>query len=470
VRLRLSVGHVTSAQRRVLLVAILASFVSFLDGSVVNVALPAISSELAGGSIGGLALQQWVVDAYFITLGSLILVAGSLSDVHGRRRVMWWGLIGFLVTSLLCALAPTGIFLIIARGLQGVAGALLVPSSLAMIISAFSGESQGKAIGTWTAWTGTALIAGPLLGGIFVDTLSWRWVFGINVLPIAVTLWIMRAIEEGEVVAGRRVDIRGAILAGIGLAGPVFALIEQSRFGMASPVVWGPLVVGLVALALFFAWERRAPDPMLPLRLFRIRNFSAGNIATAAIYGALAFGGFAVTLFVQQVAGYKATAAGLALLPVTLILLVLSSRVGALAGRYGPRIFMTVGPIVAGGGYLLMLATTVEASYFTQLLPGITLFGLGLAITVAPLTTAILGSIPSTDAGIGSAVNNAVARIAGLIVIACAGIIIGPTFDVAGFHRALVVTAVLLILGGVVSWGGIRNSQVKAVEGESLPT
>ncbi|MET4223656.1 MFS transporter [Oerskovia enterophila] len=452
----------TPAQRRVLLVAILASFVSFLDGTVVNVALPAIADELAGGALGGLALQQWVVDAYLITLGSLILVAGSLSDVHGRRRVMWWGLLGFAVTSVLCALAPTGVFLVVARGLQGVAGALLVPSSLAMIISAFSGAAQAKAIGTWTAWTGTAMIAGPLLGGVLVDTLSWRWVFGINLLPVAVTLWILHGMEEGDTATGRRIDVRGAVLAAVGLAGPVFALIEHGRFGWASPVVWVPLVVGVAALVAFLGWERRAPDPMLPLSLFSVRNFAAGNVATAAIYGALAFGGFAVTLFVQQVAGYSATLAGLALLPVTLLMLFLSSRFGALAGRYGPRLFMTVGPLIAGCGYLLMLTTTAEASYFTQLLPGILLFGLGLAITVAPLTAAILGSIPASDAGIGSAVNNAVSRIAGLVVIACAGIVIGPVLDVTGFHRALIVTAALLVAGGLVSWAGIRNEQVVA--------
>jgi EmrB/QacA subfamily drug resistance transporter len=457
---------VTPDQRRVLLVAILASFVSFLDGTVVNVALPAIATDLAGGTLDGLALQQWVVDAYLITLGALILVAGSLSDVHGRRRVMWWGLVGFAVTSVLCAIAPTGLVLVVARGLQGVAGALLVPSSLAMIISAFTGSAQSKAIGTWTAWTGTALIVGPLLGGVLVDTLSWRWVFAINLLPVAVTLWILRGLEEGEVVAGRRIDVRGATLAAVGLAGPVFALIEQARFGWGSPVVWVPFVVGVLALVLFLAWERRAPDPMLPLSLFSVRNFAAGNVATAAIYGAIAFGGFAVTLFVQQVAGYSATLAGLALLPVTLLMLFLSSWFGELAGRYGPRLFMTVGPMIGGAGYLLMLTTDAQASYMTQLLPGIVAFGLGLAITVAPLTAAILGSIPAADAGIGSAVNNAVARIAGLVVVACAGIVIGPVLDVSGFHRALLVTAALLVAGGLVSWAGIRNEQVVAAGGE----
>jgi predicted MFS family arabinose efflux permease len=226
--------------------------------------------------------------------------------------------------------------------------------------------------------------------------------------------------------------------------------------------VWGPCVVGVACLVVFVWWERRAPDPMLPPRLFRVRNFAWGNLATAAIYGALYFGGFVVTLFLQQVGGYSATAAGLAQLPVTLVLLALSTRFGALAGRYGPRLFMTFGPIVGGAGYLLLLTTTDDAVYVTQVLPGLVLFGLGLAMTVAPLTSAILGSIPASDAGIGSAVNNAVSRVAGLVVIAFAGVIVGGVLDLDGFHRSLVVTAALLVLGGVLSWVGIRNENVRA--------
>ncbi|WP_251151642.1 DHA2 family efflux MFS transporter permease subunit [Cellulosimicrobium sp. Marseille-Q4280] len=451
--------------QRVLVVAILASFVSFLDGSVVNVALPAISDELTTGPVTGLALQQWVVDAYMITLGSLILLAGSLSDVHGRRRVMAVGLVGFAVTSVACALAPDGLFLVVARGLQGVAGALLVPSSLAMIISTFDGERQSRAIGSWTAWTSTASIVGPLLGGVLVDAFSWRWVFWINVVPVAATLWLLRGIprsaaEEGSA-AGRRIDTLGATLAAVGLAGTVFALIEQGRFGWSSPVVWGPALVGVACLVTFVVWELRAPDPMLPPRLFRVRNFAWGNLATAAIYGALYFGGFVVTVFLQQVGGYSATQAGLAQVPITLLLLALSTRFGALAGRYGPRLFMTVGPVVGGVGYLLLLTTTDDAVYVTQVLPGMVLFGLGLAMTVAPLTSAILGSIPASDAGIGSAANNAVSRVAGLVVIAFAGVIVGGVLDLDGFHRSLVVTAALLFLGGVLSWVGIRNEHVR---------
>nr|WP_241744573.1 MFS transporter [Cellulosimicrobium arenosum] len=448
----------------------MASFVSFLDGSVVNVALPAISDELTTGPVTGLALQQWVVDGYLITLGAFILLAGSLSDVYGRRVVLAVGLVGFAVTSVACALAPTGLFLVVARVLQGVAGALLVPSSLAMIVSTFDGARQARAIGTWTAWTGTASLAGPLLGGILIDTVSWRWVFWINVLPVAVTLLLLRGVprstaEEADVAAGRRVDGLGAALAAVGLAGTVFALIEQGRFGWSDAVVWIPFVVGVACLAGFVAWERRAPDPMLPPRLFRVRNFAWGNLATVAIYGALYFGGFVVTLFLQQVAGYSATAAGLAQIPITLVMLALSSRFGTLAGRYGPRLFMTLGPIVGAAGYLLLLTTSDDAVYVSQVLPGMLLFGLGLAATVAPLTSAILGSIPPADAGIGSAVNNAVSRVAGLVMIAFAGVVAGGALDIDGFHRSLLVTAALLVLGGVLSWVGIRNEHVRDARG-----
>lgn len=451
-------GDATSLQRRVLAVAILSSFVAFLDGSVINVALPAISRELGGG----LPLQQWVVDAYLVTLGSLILVAGSLSDVFGRRRVLRVGLLGFGLASLLCAFAPDGVFLVAARALQGIAGALLVPSSLALIISAFSGTAQAKAIGQWTAWTGVAFIAGPLLGGIFVDTLSWRFIFGINILPIAVTLCLMRGLGMRglgmrDARSGGRVDYPGAALGAIGLGGTVFALIEQGQYGWGSPRVWVPLVVGILSLAAFFLVESRATAPMLPFAIFRVHNFWVGNIATAAVYGALAFGPLIITLYLQQIAGFSATAAGLAMIPPTIIMLLLSSFFGGLSGRQGPRLFMTVGPIVAAAGFLLMLTMGRQVNYWTELLPGVILFGLGLSITVAPLTSAILGSIEAAQAGIGSAVNNAVSRIAGLITVACAGVIVGEHLDHAGFGRALIATAILMLAGGLVSAAGIRN-------------
>lgn len=445
-------------QRLVVVISIMASFVAFLDSSIVNVGLPAIARELGGG----LTVQQWIVDSYFLTLGALILIAGSLSDLFGRLRIMTIGLAGFGVTSLLCAIAPDSTFLIIARGLQGAAGALLVPSSLALIISVFRGAAQGKAIGTWTAWTGIAFIVGPLLGGALVDIGSWRWIFAINVIPIAVTLWLIsRLTIKDERPQRAKVDVVGAVLCTLGLAGPVYALIEQPHYGWDSPNIYLPLVGGLAALAAFVWWERRTKDPMLPLELFKIRNFGYGNIATVAIYGGLAVALFLITVFVQQVGGYSAVESGLALVPVTLILFLLSSRVGALAGKYGPRIFMTAGPIIAGLGFLDMLRTDASVNYWTQLLPGVLIFGIGLALTVAPLTSAILGSIESRQAGIGSAINNAVARIAGLIAVAAIGLVTGTHLTLEGFERGVIVMSALLIAGGIISWIGIRNTEVK---------
>lgn len=450
------------AQRRVLLVAILASFVAFLDGTVVTVALPAIGRELGGDGAGALVLQQWVVDAYLVTLGALILLAGSLSDVLGRRRVLVGGLAGFAVASALCALAPTGPLLVVARGLQGVAGALLVPSSLAMIVSAYDGDEQGRAIGRWTAWTSVAAVAGPLVGGLLVDALSWRFVFWLTVPVSVVTLLLVRGLPADGARSQRRLDVVGAALAAVGLAGTVTALIEAQRLGWGDPLVVAGLAVGVAALSAFLVRQRRASDPMLPLRLFSARNFAWGNAATAAIYGALGCGGFVVTLFLQQVAGYPATLAGLAQLPATIAMIGLSSRIGALAGRYGARPFMTVGPLLAAVGFLLMLTTDATAFYWTQVLPGQVVFGLGLAVTVAPLTAAILGAAPAADAGIASAVNNAVARVAGLVVVALAGVILGGELDVGTFHRGLVVTAALFVAGGLLSLAGIRRPQPPA--------
>lgn len=444
----------TKQQRLVVVVSILASFVAFLDGSIVNVALPAIAKELGGGFV----MQQWVTDAYLITLGSLILIAGSLADVFGRKRILMYGLVGFAVTSLVCAIAPNGVLLVAARALQGVAGALLVPSSLALIIAAIPGKEQGKAIGTWTAWTGVAFILGPLLGGFLVDVGSWRWIFAINIVPIGLTLFLLRRLQhEDQVDQAQPVDIRGALLCTIGLAGPVAALIEQAHYGWDSPLIYGLLIAGVVSLLLFVRHERRVEAPMLPLELFRVRNFAVGNVATVSIYAGLSVATFLITIFLQQVGGYTAIAAGLALLPVTIVMFVLSPRFGVLAGKFGPRLFMAAGPIIAGLAFLYFLRTDSTASYWTQIFPAIVGFGIGLSITVAPLTAAILGSIESKHAGVASAVNNAVSRIAGLVAIAGLGLIIGTTITLDGFHKGMLATAVLLIVGGIVSAVGIQN-------------
>lgn len=444
----------TRTERLVLSIAVLAAFVTFLDGSVINVALPAIERELGGG----ITAQQWIVDAYLITLGTLILLAGSLSDAFGRMLILKVGLIGFGVTSLLIAISPNWQLLVVMRALQGIAGALLVPSALAIIISTFSGPAQAKAIGTWTGWTSAAFLAGPLLGGLFTDFLSWRLVFAINIIPIAVTLVLIAKLgQKNERPEGAGIDWFGAALGIVGLGGPVYALIEQGNYGWSSPGIYLPFAIGFVSLVAFVLRQRTARHPMLPLALFRVRNFSVGNVATTLIYAALSLGGFLVGIYLQQVAGFSATLAGLAFLPITIISFVLSSTFGSLAGKYGPRLFMGLGPIVGGIGYLLMLSVQDDINYWTQLLPGVLLFSIGLTATVAPLTSAILGSIPPGQSGIGSAINNAVSRIAGLLAIAFVGVIVGPTLDLASFHRGLLVTAVLLIVGGVVSFIGIRN-------------
>lgn len=457
---------VTRAQR-VLLVAILVTFVAFLDGAVINVALPAMREDLGGG----LALQQWVVDGYLITLGAFILIAGSLSDSFGRLRIMRIGLYGFGATSLLCALAPSALVLVIARILQGATGALLVPSSLALIISTFAPAEQGKAIGRWTAWTTAAFVVGPLIGGVLVDAASWRLIFAINVLPIAVALWLLAGLGSDEANPDRpRVDVVGATLGVLGLGGPVFALIEQGRLGWSSPAIYLPLVLGIACFVAFLWWEHRTTDPMMPLEMFAVRNFGMGNIATLFIYAAFTFGPFALTVFLQEIGGYTALAAGVATLPAVVLLIVLASWFGAWADRIGPRLFMTLGPMVCAVGFLLTLTMTEEAEYWTQVLPGISVFGLGMAITVAPLTTAILGAVDPARAGIGSAINNAVARVAGLVAVACTGIIVGSALDLDGYLRAAMVTAGLLVVGGLVSLAGIRNPALTAAEAaESAP-
>lgn len=454
--------RMSSHERRVLAIAVLASFVAFLDGTIVNVALPAIETDLGGGLI----TQQWVVDAYLVTLGALILVAGSVSDAFGRLLVLRIGLIGFGIASLAVAAAPDPLILIIARAAQGAAGAFLVPSSLALITSTFRGPAQGRAIGIWTAMTTSAMLVGPLIGGVLVDLLSWRLAFLINVVPIALTLWLLHRLADHDV---RRkdasIDWLGAALCTIGLAAIVFGLIEQPRLGWGSPVIWATLGGGILMFALFLLRQRRAPQPILPLDMFRVRNFSMGNIATAFVYGALSLNGFVVVVYLQQGAGLSATLAGLASIPTTVLMVLLSSRMGTLAGRWGPRLFMTVGPLIMAIGCLLLLSTAEDFVYWTQVLPAMIVLGLGLAITVSPLTAAILGAIDTERSGIASAVNNAVSRVAGLLTIAMLGAIVGGSLDLDGFHRAAIVAAIFLAVAGVVSFLGIRNPENSSKNG-----
>ncbi|MDB5183622.1 MAG: mmr [Candidatus Saccharibacteria bacterium] len=443
----------TKQQRLVLIVSIVATFLSGLDASVVNVALPAIVRDLGGG----LPVQQWVNSSYAITLGSLILVAGSLSDIFGRKRILMIGVIGFGLTSAMCALAPSALFLILSRGLQGVFGALLVPSSLALIIAYFSGAAQTKAVGTWTGWGSIAFLVGPLVGGTLIDTFSWRFIFLINIIPAIIVLLLMRGLKTEKQRPESKVDMIGAVLCTIGLGAIVTGFIEQPVLGWQHPLILGCLVGGLIVLGLFLWLESHIEKPMLPLSLFKVRNFSAGNLATLSIYAGLAVSTFLLTIFLQQVGHYTALNAGLSILPITFIMFFLSPRFGALAGRFGPRLFMTAGPLIAALGFSLFLRVDASANYLVQVLPGIIVFGLGLSMTVAPLTAAVLSDIDKDHAGIGSAVNNAVARIAGLLAISSVGVIIGVSLNVESFHTGIIAMVFLLTLGGITSLVGIRN-------------
>jgi MFS family permease len=475
---------------------VLASFVAFLDGSVVNLALPAIGRELGGG----LALQQWVVDGYLLALGALILVAGAVSDQYGRLRVLRAGLGIFAGASLLCAAAPTGWVLVAARCVQGAGAAFLVPSSLAMINSRFSGARQASAIGTWTAWTGTAFVVGPLLGGVLVDALSWRWVFGLNVVPVAVTLYLATKLpSEGRSEAtgesgpegrseatgesapeGRseatgesapdefrerraaRIDVVGAVLAAVGLSATVYGLIEVQRLGLTHPAVLSGLGCGVACLIAFPWWEHRTADPMLPLNLFGERNFAVGNLATVFFYAAVSLGTLSVALFLQEAVGLTATQAGLATLPMPVLSFLLARPFGTLAGRHGPRLYMALGPVIAAGGFLLMAVSLQQRDTFdfwTQALPGVIVFGLGLSITVSPLTAAVLAAVEPAQSGIGSAVNNAISRIAGLVAVALMGVIVGTAMNFDGFRRGALVVAVLFAIAGLCSALGISNAR-----------
>jgi EmrB/QacA subfamily drug resistance transporter len=414
-------------KRLSLLAAIMGSFIAGLDATAVNVALPAIRDDLGGGLAG----QQWTSNAYLLTLGSLILIGGSLGDVYGERRVFSLGVAGFGATSVLCAAAPSIEVLVAARALQGAFGALLTPSALALIVAAFPAAERGSAIGSWTAWAGIATVVGPLAGGYLVDGVSWRLIFAINVPFVAATLILVSVAvprrERG--MAHAPVDWLGAALTAFGLAGPVLALIRQPAVGWGSAQVWGPLIAGVLLLAAFLVHESRTAYPMLPLGLFRHRNFAVGNLETFAMYGGLGTTFFFLVLFLQQVAGWSALNAGLAMLPSTIVMFLLSKRAGRLADRLGPRLFMGGGPLLAAAGLVLMQRLDAHVDYVTDLLPALLVFSLGLSATVAPLTATVLADADESNAGIASGVNNAIARIAGLLAVAAVGAVVAAQFS-----------------------------------------
>ena len=446
--------------RWTLVASILGSSMAFIDGSVVSVALPAIKADLGGGA----ATQLWVVDAYLLTLGSLILLGGSLGDIFGEYRVFGFGVAGFGIASVLCAIAPDATSLIVFRGLQGVAGALLTPASLAVLTATFTGAERGAAIGQWTAWSGISFVIGPLVGGSLIDATSWRAIFLINVPIALVTLGLV--LRLGGMQQARRTDLRvdvpGALLCVAGLGLLVTGFIEQPQHGWISPLVLSGLIGGSVLLAVFVLFELRTPMPMLPLHLFKLRNFSVTNVETLSVYGALTGLSTFLTLFLIQLSGYSALRAGAALLPITVVMFFLSPRTGKLSMQYGPRLFMALGPVIAGVAVLDYARLPVHPSYPLDILPALLVFSVGLSLTVAPLTTTVLADASAGDAGVASGTNNAIARVAGLLAVAVLGIAAvggGVNVTTHGVHVVMGITAGMLVAGGLIGAVGIRNPQ-----------
>jgi len=496
-----------SRNRWTVIATILGSTVVFLDATVVNVALPALSDDLGVG----LADQQWVVEAYLLALVALLLVGGSLGDQFGRRRIFILGLGLFGVTSILCAIAPSTAILIGARALQGLAGALLVPGSLAILAATFEGEERGRAVGTWTAWTGIATVLGPVAGGALVEAISWRAIFWVNVPLVVVTMLLaQRSVRESvNPEADRHIDWFGILFSAVGLGAPVFALIQQPTHGWSDPLVYGTLIGGIAVFAFFVFWESRYRHAMLDLSLFKVRNFAITNIETLVVYAGLIGAFFFITLFLQQTAGYTAIESGLATTPVSVLLFVLSPRFGKISTGIGPRLPMSIGPIVGGIGLLLLMRVGADPNYVTEVLPAILVFGLGLSATVAPLTATALNSVPEQQVGIASGINNGVSRVAGLLAIAVLGALISGSFSSAiddnlsgtqlspqgqaaiakakdkalgapetgglpaneavtvdhavtdasthAFHLGVVAGGILMIVGGVIAGIGLRN-------------
>ncbi len=439
----------TRRQYLALVATIIGSGIVILDGTVVNLALPTISRVFHAP----FSDLQWIIDAYLLSLSALILLGGSLGDVLGRKKVYMVGLAGFGVVSVLCGLSPNMPTLIIMRVLQGVFGALLVPGGLAIINTNFPKDMRSGAIGRWAAWTSIAVAIGPPLGGYIVDHYSWRWIFFINV-PLVIACFYLTKVYVNETKDGltRRIDYAGAGLAISGLAGIIYGLIEgPSNHWHVSSVL--PLLAGLILFVSFLYYESRTPDPMVKLDLFGSANFTSANITTFAMYGSLSGFLFALVIYLQQTVGFSGTKAGFSLLPITFLLFLLSSRTGKLAGKWGPKIFMSLGPIVAGAGMLSLLTLKRGDAYLTHVFPGVVLFGLGLAILVAPLTVTIMSSVPETQSGIASAINNAVSRVAGLVVVALLGI-----FGAAHAYRfTLVLCSSLAVLAGILSFILIHN-------------
>lgn len=467
------IRYASGPGRWVLAATVLGSGMAFIDATIVNVALPTMGRQLQLGFAG----LQWTVNAYALTLSALLLLGGSLGDRFGRRRVFVIGVIWFAIASLACGLAPTGSVLIAARALQGVGGALLTPGSLAIIESAFVSEDRSAAIGAWSGLGGVATAAGPLLGGYLVQAVSWRLAFLINPPIAAFVAWVAtRHVPESRGPNfAHHIDVRGAALAALGLGLVVLALTQGPRDGWpASEIV--SLITGVVALAAFVAVELRSPMPMLPLGVFRVRQFTVTNLVTLIVYGALGASLFLLPIQLQRVVGFSPLAAGASVLPVTLVMLLLSARVGRLAQRIGPRLPMALGPSVAGAGFVLYTRVGQGSTYLADVLPATLVMALGLSLTIAPLTATVLSSAGEENAGVASAVNNTVARTAGLVAVAVLPAAVGLsqvglanlTAFSSGFHKAVLLCAGLCVAGGLLAALGIRNPP-KPVEAAAEP-
>ncbi|MFC3573697.1 MFS transporter [Streptomyces yaanensis] len=453
--------RITSPQGKwILLTTVLGSSMAMLDSTVVNVALPRIGRDLDAS----LAALQWTVNAYMVTLAGLILLGGSLGDRFGRRKVFVLGVVWFATASLLCGLAPTPGVLIAARALQGIGGALLTPGSLALIQASFHPDDRARAVGLWSGFGGIGAAVGPFLGGWLVDGPGWRWVFLLNV-PLALVcapIAVRHVPESGDGRAHGRFDVLGAALGALALALVTYALIE-ARGGSLAVVVTA--VAGVAAGIAFVYVEKRRPDPMMPLGIFASRQFTAVNLVTLCVYAA--FGGFffLTALQLQVVAGYSALQAGTALLPTTALMLLFSARSGALAERIGPRIPLTVGPLLCAAGLLLMLRVGKDASYAADVLPALLVMGAGMVTLVAPLTATVLASVDTSQAGLASGINNAAARAAGLIAVAALPLLAGMGPEAyrsadafaAAFRRAMPICAGVLVVGAVLAFATVRR-------------